>query len=86
VLVTDNPSAFEDPYAKLKQHLIVAFVRSKWEKLDSLLSFPMMWALQSAICGVGLLNTLKPQSLEELFTAIYLQVLPVGYREHFSRC
>jgi hypothetical protein len=32
------------------------------------------------------LNTLKPASLEELYIAIYLRVLPDGYREHFSRC
>jgi hypothetical protein len=41
-LVTDNPSAFEDPYTELKQHLLAAFGRCKWEKLDSLLNFPKM--------------------------------------------
>jgi hypothetical protein len=43
-LVTDNPSLFEDPYTELKQHLLAAYGRSKWEKLDSLLSFPKMGA------------------------------------------
>jgi hypothetical protein len=32
------------------------------------------------------LNTLEPQSLEELYMAIYLRVLPDGYHEHFLWC
>jgi hypothetical protein len=40
--VTDNPSGFEDPYTELKHRLLVAYGRSKWEKLGSLLSFPKL--------------------------------------------
>jgi hypothetical protein len=32
------------------------------------------------------LNTLKPATLEELFMAIFLQVLLDRNREHFARC
>jgi hypothetical protein len=62
--VTDNPSAFEDPYAQLKQHLIAAYGRSKWEKLDSLLNFPKMGANEQSSVVLMSLDTLKPQSLE----------------------
>jgi hypothetical protein len=85
-LVTDNPSSFENPYTKLKQFLLAAYGRSKWEKLDSLLNFPKMGINERPSVVLARLTTLKPQSLEELYMAIYLQVLPDGYREHFSRC
>jgi hypothetical protein len=52
------------------------------EKLDSLLNFPKMGANKRPSVVLARLNTLKPQSLEEL----YLRVLPDGYHEHFSRC
>jgi hypothetical protein len=35
-LVTDNPSGFEDPYTELKQRLLAAYGRFKWEKLGLL--------------------------------------------------
>jgi hypothetical protein len=41
-LVTDSPSAFEDPYTALKERLLAAYGRSKWEELDSLLNFLKM--------------------------------------------
>jgi hypothetical protein len=84
--VTDNLSGFEDPYTELKQRLLAAYGRSKWEKLGSLLSFPKMGINERPSVELARLNTLKPQSLKELFMAIYLWVLPNGYREHFLRC
>jgi hypothetical protein len=84
--VTDDPSAYADPYTALKERLLAAYGRSKWEKLDSLLSFPKMGAHERPSVVLARLNTLKPASLEELYIAIYLRVLPDGYREHFSRC
>jgi hypothetical protein len=84
--VTDDPSAYADPYMALKEGLLAAYGRSKWEKLDSLLSFPKMGANKQPSVMLACLNTLKPASMEELYMAIYLRVLPDGYREHFSRC
>jgi hypothetical protein len=69
----------------LKERLLAAYGRSKWEKLDSLLNFPKMGVNERPSVVLAHLNTLKPASLEELFCAIYLWVLPDGYREHFSR-
>jgi hypothetical protein len=60
--VTDNPLLFEDPYAELKQHLLAAYGCSKWEKLDSLLSFPKMGINKPV--ELARLITLKQQSLE----------------------
>jgi hypothetical protein len=76
--VTDNPSLFEDLYTELKHHLLAAYGRSKWEKLDSLLSFPKMGAKEWSLVVLVRLNM--------LFMAIYLRVLPDGYCEHFSWC
>jgi hypothetical protein len=84
--ITDDPSAYADPYTALKERLLAAYGRSKWEKLDSLLSFPKMGAHERPSVVLARLNTLKPATLEELYIAIYLRVLPDGYREHFSRC
>jgi hypothetical protein len=84
--VTDNPFSKEDPYNKLKQCLLAASGCSKSEKLDSLLNFPKMGANERPSVVLKHLNTLMPQSLEELYMAIYLRVLPDGYREHFSHC
>jgi hypothetical protein len=84
--VTDDPSTYADPYTVLKERLLAAYGCSKWEKLDSLLSFPKMGAHERPSMVLARLNTLKPASLEELYIAIYLRVLPDGYREHFSRC
>jgi hypothetical protein len=58
--VTDNPLAFEDPYTTLKQRLLAAYSHSKWEKLDSLLNFPNMWANEQPSVVLARLNTLKP--------------------------
>jgi hypothetical protein len=85
-LVTDNPSGFKDPYTELKQHLLAAYGRSKWEKLDSLLNFPKMGVNEQPSVVLARLNTLKPQPLEEIYMAIYLRVLLEGYHEHFSGC
>jgi hypothetical protein len=84
--VTDDPSAFADPYTALKERLLAAYGRSKWEKPDSLLSFPKMEAHERPLVVLARLNTLKLATLEELYMAIYLLVLPDGYCEHFSRC
>jgi hypothetical protein len=84
--VTDDPSAYADPYKALKEHLLAAYGRSKWEKMDSLLASPKMGAHERPSVVLARLNTLKPATLEELYIAIYLRVLPDGYREHFSRC
>jgi hypothetical protein len=35
---------------------------------------------------LGRLNSLKPATLEELYTAIFLRLLPDSYREHFAHC
>jgi hypothetical protein len=32
------------------------------------------------------LNSLKPATLEELYMAIFLRLLPDSYREHFAHC
>jgi hypothetical protein len=66
--------------------LLASYGRSKWEKLDSRLNFPNIQINERPLVLLGRLNTLKPQSLEELYTAILLQVLPDRYRKHFSRC
>jgi hypothetical protein len=84
--VTDDPSAYADPYTALKERLLAAYGRSKWEKLDSLLNFPKMGVNKWPSVVLARLNTLKPASLEELYMAIYLRVLPDGYHEHFSQC
>jgi hypothetical protein len=73
-------------YAELKQRLLAAYGRSKWEKLDSLLNFPKMGVNEWPSVVLAHLNTLKPMSLEELYMVIYLRVLLDGYREHFLRC
>jgi hypothetical protein len=56
-------------YQELKKRVLAAHDRSRWEKLDSLLSFPKMGA-----------------TLEELYMAIFLCLLPDSYREHFAHC
>jgi hypothetical protein len=84
--VIDNPCTFEDPYTELKQRLLAAYGCCKWKKLDSLLNFLKMRANEWPSVVLTRLNTLKLQSLEKLYMAIYLKVLPDGYREHFLRC
>jgi hypothetical protein len=70
--VTDDPSAYTDPYTALKERLLAAYGRSKWEKLDSLLNFPKMGVNERPSVVLARLNTLKPASLEELYIAIHL--------------
>jgi hypothetical protein len=84
--VTDDLSAYADPYTALKERLLATYGRSKWEKLDSLLSFPKMGANERPSVVLARRNTLKPTSLEELYMAIYLRVLSDGYHKHFLRC
>jgi hypothetical protein len=52
--------------------------------LDSLLSFPKMGANERPSVVLSQLNSLKPATLEELYMAIFLRVLPDSYREHFA--
>jgi hypothetical protein len=68
--VTDDPSAYADPYIALKECLLAAYGRSNWEKLDSLLNFPKI--------GVN-----ERPSVVLACMAIYIWVLPDGYRGHF---
>jgi hypothetical protein len=39
-LITDNPSAFKDPYAELKQRLLAAYGRSKGRNWTPCLTSP----------------------------------------------
>jgi hypothetical protein len=69
-------------YQELKRRVLATHGRSRWEKLDSLLSFPKMGANKRLV--LSRLNSLKPATLEELYMAIFLRVLPDSYREHFA--
>jgi hypothetical protein len=71
-------------YQELKRRVLAAHGRSRWEKLDSLLSFPKMGANELPSVVLSRLNSLKPATLEELYMAIFLRVLPDSYREHFA--
>jgi hypothetical protein len=71
-------------YQELKRRVLAAHGRSRWEKLDSLLSFPKMGANERPSVVLSRLNSLKPATLEELYMAIFLCVLPDSYREHFA--
>jgi hypothetical protein len=77
-------------YQELKRRVLAAHGRSRWEKLDSLsplfqlLSFPKMGANEQPSVVLSRLNSLKPATLEELYMAIFLRVLPDSYREHFA--
>jgi hypothetical protein len=68
----------------MKKRFMAAHGRSRWEKLDSLLSFPKMGASERSSVVLSRLNSLKPATLEELYMAIFLRVLPASYREHFA--
>jgi uncharacterized membrane protein YgcG len=71
-------------YQELKRRVLAAHGRSRWEKLDSLLAFPKMGANERPSVVLSRLNSLKPATLEELYMAIFLRVLPDSYREHFA--
>jgi hypothetical protein len=71
-------------YQELKRRVLAAHGRLRWEKLDSLLSFPKMGANERLSVVLSRLNSLKPATLEELYMAIFLRVLPDSYREHFA--
>jgi hypothetical protein len=71
-------------YQELKRRVLAAHGRSRWEKLDSQLSFPKMGANERPSVVLSRLNSLKPANLEELYMAIFLRVLPDSYREHFA--
>jgi hypothetical protein len=73
-------------YQELKKRVLAAHGRSRWEKLDSLLSFPKMGANKRPSVVLSRLNSLKPATLEELYMAIFLRLLPDSYREHFTHC
>jgi hypothetical protein len=73
-------------YQELKRRVLAAHGRSRWKKLDSLLSFPKMGANERPSVVLSWLNSLKPATLEELYMAIFLHVLPDSYREHFAHC
>jgi hypothetical protein len=63
-------------YQELERRVLAAHGRSRWEKLDSLLSFPKMGANERTSVVLSRLNSLKPATLEELYMAIFLRVLP----------
>jgi hypothetical protein len=71
-------------YQELKRRVLASHGCSRWEKLDSLLSFPKMGANERPSVVLSWLNSLKPVTLEELYMAIFLRVLPDSYREHFA--
>jgi hypothetical protein len=71
-------------YQELKKRVQAAHGSSRWEKLDSLLSFPKMRANKRLSVVLSRLNSLKPATLEELY--IFLRLLPDSYREHFAHC
>jgi hypothetical protein len=71
-------------YQELKRRVLATHGRSRWEKLDSLLSFPKMGANERPSVVLSRLNSLKLATLEELYMAIFLRVLPDSYREHFA--
>jgi hypothetical protein len=73
-------------YQELKKRVLATHGRSRWEKSDSLLSFPKKGANEWPSVVLGRLNSLKPATLEELYTAIFLRLLPDSYREHFAHC
>jgi hypothetical protein len=73
-------------YQELKKRVLAAHGRSSWEKLDSLLLFPKMGANKRWSVVLAWLNSLKPATLDELYMAIFLRLLPDSYREHFAHC
>jgi hypothetical protein len=73
-------------YQELKKRVLAAQSHSRWEKLDSLLSFPKMGANEQPSVVLARLNSLKPATLEELYMAIFLCLLQDSYREHFAPC
>jgi hypothetical protein len=73
-------------YQEQKKRVLAAHARSRWEKLDSLLSFPKMGANERPSVVLSRLKSLKLATLEELYMAIFLRLLPNTYREHFAHC
>jgi hypothetical protein len=73
-------------YVELKKRVLTAHGRLRWEKLDSLLSFPKMGVNERPSVVLFRLNSLKPATLEELYMAIILRLLPDSYREQFAQC
>jgi hypothetical protein len=67
-------------YQELKKRVLATHGHSSWEKLDSLLSFPKMGANERPSVVLSRLNSLKPATLEELYMAIFLRLLPNSYR------
>jgi hypothetical protein len=54
-------------YAELKSRILAPHGRSRWEKLDSLLTFPKMGANEWLSVVLSQLNSLKLATLEELY-------------------
>jgi hypothetical protein len=73
-------------YLELKKRVLAAHGRSRCKKLDSLLSFPKIGANERPSVVLSRLNSLKPATLEELYMAIFLRLLPDSYKEHFTPC
>jgi hypothetical protein len=73
-------------YQERKKRVLAAHGHLRWEKLDSLLSFPKMGANEWPSVVLSRLNSLKPAMLDELYMAIFLRLLPDSYREHFAQC
>jgi hypothetical protein len=71
-------------YKEMKRRVLTTHGRSRWEKLDSLLAFPKMGANEQPSVVLSRLNNLRPATLEELYMAIFLRVLPDSNREHFD--
>jgi hypothetical protein len=63
-------------YQELKRRVLAAHGRSRWEKLDSLLSFSKMGANEPSVV-LSQLNSLKPATLEELYNG-HLPPRPAG--------
>jgi hypothetical protein len=85
--LVSNIGDYQDrEYQELKKRVLAAHGPSRWEKLDSLLSFPKMGANERPSVVLAWLNSLKLATLEELYMAIFLCLLLDSYREHFALC
>jgi hypothetical protein len=62
-------------YEELKFRVLTMHGCSRWEKVDSLQTFPKMGANERSSVVLFRLNTLKPATLE-LYLAIFRQILP----------
>jgi hypothetical protein len=70
----------------LKSRVLADHGHSRWEKLDSLLTYPKTGANKQPSVVLSRLNSLKPATLEGLHMAIFLRVLHDSYREPFAQC